>query len=479
MNTQSITRSHTLSTHDLPVDDLRDAMSGRVLTPADDGYDAARGLWNGMIDKRPAIIAQCIGSEDVIACIRFAREHKVPFAVRGGGHNVAGSASCDGGLVIDLTAMHHVDVDPDARRAYAKGGATIGHLDQATQPYGLAAPMGVVTETGIAGLTLGGGLGWIRRKHGLSCDALRSINIVTADGQLLHASADEHADLFWAVRGGGGNFGVVTRFEYELYDVGPEVFFLAVFYPQEVIHEVLGELNRFMEDAPDAFSPISVLGHLPPLPTVAADQHGAPMVAIVGAWIGDVAIGERALAPLRDLAQPLADLSRPMPYLEVQQFFDEDYPSGGRYYWKSLSLEALSPEVVDQLATLNDAAPSVESTIDLWFQGGAMSRVAADATAFGDRSAPVLFNIEANWHDEARDADNVAWVRRCFAAMQSFSDGGMYFNFPGIEGDAEQRLQTTYGANYARLQAIKRRYDPDNLFRTHQNIAPASATPAG
>jgi hypothetical protein len=443
---------------------------GTLLRPGDTGYDAARRVWNGMIDRRPALIAQCAGTDDVIAAVQFARTHDLRVAVHGGGHNVAGTALCDDGLVIDLSRMADVHVDPDARRVHAQGGATIGDVDRATQPHGLATPMGVVTETGIGGLTLGGGYGWLRRKHGLSCDALRSVDVVMADGQLITASEDEHADLFWAVRG-GGTVGVVTRFEYALYDVGPEVFFLVAIYPIAEARHVLQHMRAYMPTAPDAFSPISFMAHVPPLDEIPESSHGDPCLFVVGLYAGDVAEGERTLAPLRDLGTPIADLSGPAPYLEVQQFFDEDYPNGKRYYWTSINVKSLRDDAIDRLIALNDDAPSLESTIDLWFQGGAMGRVAPDATAFGDRSAPVLVGVEANWHDETADAANVAWARRCVEAMRPFSDGSTYLNFPGFweEGDALQ--QAAHGANYERLQAIKQQYDPQGLF-----ARPAAAT---
>ncbi len=451
---------------------LRSRLSGTLFEPGDPGYDAARALWNGMIDKRPALIVRCTDADDVIAALDFAHDHGLDLAVRGGGHNVAGSASCDGGLVLDLSPMSAVHVDPEARRATAGGGATLGDLDRATQPYGLAAPLGVASETGIAGLTLGGGMGWMRRKHGLSCDALRSAEVVTADGRVLRASADENADLFWALRGGGGNFGVVTSFEFELYPVGPEVFMLATFYPVAAAREVLDFVSEWMEDAPEEIAPIAVIGHVPAAESFPAEHHGAPMIALVGPWIGDGADGERVLAPLRSLAEPLADLSGPMPYLDVQQFFDADYPSGGRYYWKAQNLRALDARGVDDLVAFNASAPSKHSTLDMWFGGGALTVAPAEATAFGDRSAPLGFTVEANWHDAADDDANIAWGRACFGAMRRLSDGSAYLNFPGFSEEGEAAVRAAHGSNYARLQALKRDYDPDNVFRTHQNVVP-------
>ena len=472
----------TMTLHErLPLTTLQDAtielfrtrLRGASWRPGEAGYDEARRIWNGAIDRRPGLIVQCLDEPDVVACVHFVRAHGLRFAVRGGGHNVAGSALCDGGLVVDLRAMRGVTVDAEARRAYAQGGATIGDVDQAAQPYGLAAPMGVVTETGIGGLTLGGGLGWLRRKHGLSCDALRAATVVTADGAVVRTSAAEHPDLFWAIRGGGGNFGIVTRFEYELYEVGPEVQLLFVAYPIREARRVLGALRDFMRDAPEAFSPLGVLGYVPPAPFFPEAAHGEPMVVVLGPWIGEVAEGERVLAPLRRLAAPIADLSGPMPFLEVQQVFDEDYPEGDRYYWTSAYLAGLPDGAIDRLAALMLEAPSTRSTFDVWFNGGAMGRVPAAATGFGDRGAPMLLGIEANWSDPATDAEQVAWGRRVRAAMAPFSTGAAYLNFPGSTEEGTGAAAITFGQGYARLQAVKQRYDPMGLFQTHQNVVPA------
>ena len=452
---------------------LRASVRGTLLTPDDAGYDATRALWNGMIDKRPALILQCTTTDDVIAGLAFARVHDLEIAVRGGGHNVAGSASCDGGLVLGLAPMNDVRVDPHRRRAVAGGGATIGDVDRATVPHGFAAPLGVVSETGIAGLTLGGGMGWMRRKHGLACDALRSVEVVTADGRVLRASTEENEDLFWAMRGGGGNFGVVTRFEFELYPVEPEVFMLATFYPVEAAHEVFDFVQDWGTDAPDEIAPIAVVGHIPEAEFFPAEHHGKPMVALVGPWIGDVEAGAEALASLRTIAEPLADLSGPMPYLDVQQFFDADYPSGGRYYWKAQNLRTLDERAVEDLVLFNASTPSHHTTLDVWLGGGAAARTPAEATAFGDRSTAYGFTVEANWHDPADDEANVAWARECFEVMQRLSAGSSYLNFPGFSEEGETAVQAAHGPNYARLQAIKRAYDPENVFRTHQNVVPA------
>ncbi len=445
-------------------------LRGEMLWPGVAGYDGARRVWNGMIDRRPALIARCAGAADVAAAVRFARAHGLLVAVRGGGHHVAGSAVCDGGLVIDLSGMKGIRVDPAAGAVRAEAGVTWGELDRATQIWGLATPGGVVSDTGIAGLTLGGGLGWLRRKHGLAIDNLLAVEIVTADGRLRRASAREESDLFWAVRGGGGNFGVVTAFEYRLHPVGPEVMFCFVFYPARVAGAALRFFRGYCAGAPDEVSAFAILGTVPATPLFPVDAHGADFVLFAACHAGPVEEGARALQPLRELGAPLADLSAPMPFVEVQATFDADYPAGElRYYWKSRYLDALSDAAIDRLLALAAERPSPLSTVDIWQLGGAMSRVGAGDTAFGRRDAPFLLGVEANWAAPAEDERNIAWARRACAAMAPFATARPYPNLEAGEGLA----RAAYGANYDRLVALKRRYDPANLFRLNQNLAPS------
>jgi FAD/FMN-containing dehydrogenase len=454
---------------------LQAQIRGELIRPGDKGYDEARKVWNGMIDKRPALIARAASVTDVVASVNFARENGILLAVRGGGHNVAGTAVANGGLVIDLSAMNGIRVNPERRTVRAEGGVTIGELDEETQKFGLATPMGVVSETGIAGLTLGGGLGWLRRKYGLSSDNLISVDVVTADGRYLTASETENPDLFWGIRGGGGNFGVVTSFEYRLYPVGPEVMFCFVFYPGDRAKEVLRFCEEYVaQEAPDEVSPLGVLGRIPSMEFFPEEWHGKPYAAILAMYPGDVEEGERVLRPLRQLGDPIADLSEPMPYTEAQKLLDEDYPEGGRYYWKSVNLNGLGDEEIEHLMAHAQAAPSDHSTIDVWYQGGAMSRVGAKETAFGDRSAPYLLGVEGNWEEPHEDESNVAWVRECVADMRRFSDGGMYLNFPGFLEEGDKLLRDAYGRNYERLVTLKDEYDPTNLFRINQNIKPTN-----
>jgi FAD/FMN-containing dehydrogenase len=462
---------------DLPsavVEDFASSLRGELIRPGDRAYEPAREIWNGMIDRRPALVARCAGAEDVVAAVNFARENELRLAVRGGGHGVAGHALCDDGLVIDLSEMRAVEVDPERRTARAQGGCTLGDVDRETQRYGLATPLGVVTETGIAGLTLSGGIGHLRRKHGLSCDNLVSAQLVTADGSILTASEGEDEDLFWAIRGGGGNFGVVTSFEYRLHRVGPEVSVCFVLYPADRAKEVLQSCERYLSEAPEDIAPLAFFGRVPEAEEFPPESHGEPYITLLALHPGDPGEGERILRPLREIADPIADLSGPMPYTEAQAILDEDYPDGWRYYWKSINVPELSNELIDRLAEHAAAAPSHHSTIDIWYQGGAMARVGEEETAFANRSAPYLLGIEGNWEEESGSEQNVAWVRDTFADMRSFSEGGVYLNFPGFLEEGEQLLHEGYGKNYDRLAEIKAKYDPGNLFRLNANIEPRS-----
>jgi FAD/FMN-containing dehydrogenase len=456
------------------VESFGSRLRGELLRAVDPGYEEARLLWNGVIDRRPALIARCAAVEDVVEAVNFARENELLLAVRGGGHNVAGTASAEGGLVLDLSAMKDIKVDPERRTVRAGAGVIIGELDEETQKHGLATPMGVVSETGIAGLTLNGGMGHLRRKHGLSSDNLLSVELVTADGRLLTASEEENADLFWAVRGGGGNFGVVTSFEYRLHPVGPEVMCAFVFYPGDRAKEVLRSIEEYMADAPDEVSPLSFLGRVPRVEDFPEEWHGEQFVATLAVYDGPVQDGEKALGPLRELGDPIVDFSGPMPYAEVQKLLDEDYPDGWRYYWKSVNVDGLGDGVIEALVENAEAAPSDHSTIDVWFQGGAMGRVGAAESAFGERSAPILLGIEANWDENpSDDEENIAWARGCYSDLRRFSGGGVYLNFPGFLEEGQDLMRDAYGENYERLVVLKNQYDQANLFRLNQNIKPA------
>lgn len=463
-------REITLRTED--VRRLASELNGPLLRPGDGGYEEARQVWNGMIDRRPALIARCENDADVVATVNFAREHELLLAVRGGGHNVAGNAVCDGGVVIDLSAMNGVQVDAEARTVRARGGATWADLDSATQEFGLATPGGVVSMTGIAGLTLGGGIGWLRRKHGLTCDNLISADVVTADGRLVRASESQNVDLFWGLKGGGGNFGVVTSFEYRLHPLGPEVMFVFVLHDGRRMAEALRFYRDYCASAPDEVTSFAICGDVPheePFPT---EIHGEPYVLFAACYAGPVEAGRRIMQPLRAFGEPLIDFSAPMPYVEVQKILDEDYPEGARYYWKSVFLDSLDDEVIAHIVEQDKRRPSPISTVDVWHMGGAVKRVDASESAFGGRKAPYLLGVEANWEDPAQDEANISWARQAVADMAEFSGGVEYLNFPGFLEGGEETMRDTFGPKYARLVELKKKYDPTNLFRLNQNIKP-------
>lgn len=464
------------SLDDRAVQAFKQALHGALLQPGADGYDEARAVWNGMIDRRPALIARCADVADVIGAVNFARDNHLLVSVRGGGHNVAGLATCDGGLVIDLSPMKDIQVDPQARVARAQGGVQWGELDRATQAHGLATAGGVVSDTGIAGLTLGGGLGWLRNKYGLSCDNLVAVEVVTADGRLLRASDGENADLFWGVRGGGGNFGVMTTFEYRLHPLGPEIMFCLVFHQGDRAVDGLRFFRQYTSTAPDEVGVIAILGIIPPgTAAFPSEIHGLPYVAFGAAYAGPADEGERVLWPLRDFSTPIFDASRRMPYVEAQRVLDEDYPAHElRYYWKSLNLLELSDEAIDRIVDHARRQPSPLSTTDVWHLGGAIRRVGEEAMAFSGRSVPYLLNPEANWADPRDDQANIGWARQFVEAMQPFSDGSRYLNFPGFLEEGEKTMRATFGAKYQRLVALKNKYDPTNLFRLNQNVKPTA-----
>ncbi len=453
------------------VKQLKENQIGSIISPNDKEFNDIRSLWNGMIDKKPALIFRCQNEEDVAAAIHFSKENDLEVAIRGGGHNVAGLACSDGGIVIDLTEMNSVRVNAKEHRVYAGGGATICDLDRETQKFGLATPMGVVSATGIAGLTLSGGIGWLRNKYGLSSDNLIAAEVVTADGKLVHTSETENSELLWGLRGGGGNFGVVTTFVYRLHEVGPEVMSALVFYPGDSRKEVLHDYREFTDQAPDEVSSIAINGFIPDEPAYPEEIHGEPFIALVAMYSGDPEKGKEILQPLREFSKPMLDLSDVMSYTDVQQLFDEDYPDGRRYYWKSIYLNSLDDEVIDKINEQTEKAPSNLSTVDVWPLGGAMRRVESEETAFGARHAPYLLGIEANWTDPGKDEDNIRWARSCLNVMKSFG-GGTYLNFPGFFEEEDTKLPDIYGKNYQRLVDLKTQYDPENLFRLNQNIEP-------
>ena len=452
---------------------LEETVRGRVLTPGHPEYDEARSIWNALIDRRPALIVQCSGAADVVDAVNFARDHGLDLSIKAGGHNVAGNAVNDDGLVIDLSQMRGVHVDPDTSTVRVQGGATWGDCDRETQLFGLAVPGGVVSTTGVAGLTLHGGLGHLRRKYGLSIDSLVSVDIVTADGQFRRASATKNEDLFWAVRGAGSNFGVVTSFEFQAHPVGPMVFVGAIFYPFEDAATVLPAWRDFMAAAPEELSSLAICWSIPPFPAFPPELHGTPIVAVAAAYCGSVEEGERVVQPLRELAQPLVDASGPWPWLGLQSGFDAIFPQGELRYWKSRSVAELSDEVIAEILELAGRRPTPLTDIVMWHHGGAMTRVGEAETSYSGRDAPFLVTAEANWTDPAQNDEAIAWAREVWDAMERYSTGNVYLNFPGLGEEQDDLARAGYGANYERLAKLKAKYDSDNLFRMNINIPPA------
>ena len=453
---------------------LRAALRGELLEPGNPGFDNARVVWNAMIDRTPAAIARCCNAADVVASVNYARDQGLTISVRSGGHNVAGYAVCEGGLMIDLSLMNAVRVAPGLDQAFIEGGATWADVDAATTPFGRATPGGLISTTGVAGLTLSGGIGWLRGSHGLSCDNLLAADIVLADGRLVHTSASENADLLWALKGGGGNFGVVVNFEFQLHAVAPETMFCAPLYAEEQANEILPKWRDFMATAPDEISGLAEFSTIPNDTAYPEETWGRRVLALATVYDGPADIGERLTMPLRQLATPLLDFSGPMPYRVLQSLYDAIFPKGrDRCYWKSTYLTGLDDVMIADITKGLALRPSEMTYASIWKFGGAVQRVTADATAFGDRSMPFMFSLDAIWSTKDDDKKNITWVRELWQHMQRHSTGRMYLNFPGL-GEGDNLVRDAFGAEgYLRLQAIKRKYDSANVFRMNQNIAPA------
>lgn len=447
------------------------AFRGQIIAPQDAGYDLHRKIWNGSIDRRPALIVRCAGVADVIAALRSARANGFPVAVRSGGHSFPGLSIADDALVIDLSLMKGVRVDPEQRTVRAQAGVLLGELDRETQAFGLAVPSGIVTHTGMAGLTLGGGIGWIMRKYGLSIDQLISVDLVTATGEFVRASAKENADLFWGVRGGGGNFGIVTEFEFRCVPLGTHVLGGPVFWPMTQSAEVLRFYRDWVADAPDELMTIIVHRKAPPLPFVPAVLHGVPVIMILCCWIGDVDEGEKVLRPLRAFGSPVADAIQYKPYLAHQAMLDPSFVPGRWYYFKSCDVAELSDDIIDITAERSSRISSPLTSFPIWQMGGSVARAADDTTAFSGRSAGFTYNIGACTETGDGFEEERQWVRDFWSALEPWHQG-VYVNFLGDEGD--ERVRQAYAPEkYARLQVVKRQYDPENFFRLNQNIPPA------
>lgn len=449
---------------------LATAFRGQVLTPGSDGYDQARSIWNAMIDRKPGMIVQATCAADIASAVRFAKAHGLLVAVKGAGHNIAGNAVCDGGMVIDLSGMRTVSVDASTRMAAVDPGATLADVDAACLPHELALPVGINSTTGIAGLTLGGGFGWLSRKHGMTIDSLESAEVVTADGEIVTASATENADLFWGLRGGGGNFGVVSQFHFRLHPQNTEVLSGLVIYPFAAARELLQYYREFCKTAPDELTVWVVTREAPPAPFVPTEWHGKKIIAFACCYSGDLATGEQLLRPLREFDSKITDIVGPNPYVGWQQAFDPLMVPGLRNYWKTHDFSALSDGLIDAFINAVEHLPSPHSEIFIGQLGGATARVDADATAFGDRNAKFMMNVHGRWETPAEDQTVVQWCREVYAAATPYATGQAYVNF--MTGEESARVGEAYGRNYDRLRQVKRKYDPGNLFRMNQNIEP-------
>lgn len=461
-----------LSISETAIGAVASLLRGELIRPSDLDYDRSRAIWNGMIDRRPALIARCFDSDDVVAAVNFARDKRIRVSVRGGGHGVSGNAVCDGGLVIDLSSMTSVDVDMHRRTVKAGAGALLGDLDRATQAFGLAVPAGTVTETGIAGLTLGGGLGWLMRKHGLTCDNLIGVDMVTAGGEFLHANDETHPDLMWGLRGGGGNFGIVTSFEYQAALVGPTVLAGFLLHPIEQARDFFEFYGEYTERAPDELTTIGVIRIMPPVASVPEELHGVRVAGTGVCYVGDIDEGQRLLQPLRDFGSPLLDSITPTTFVGHQAALDQGVPAGLHYYEKSENLPALTPDLIDTLVEHGGRASSPYAFVGLFQLGGEVSRVGEDHTAYTQRDAAYSLIISAGWEDPNETDHHVKWVRSFWNDAQPFSAGGAYINFMSYD-DGEDRVMAAYGpTKYQRLVDLKNTYDPQNLFRLNQNIKP-------
>jgi FAD/FMN-containing dehydrogenase len=447
-------------------------MRGPVILPEDPEYDDARRIWNAMIDKRPGAIARCSGVADVMHAVRVAKDEDLLVSVRSGGHNIAGNAVCDGGLTIDLSGMKSVRVDPDARLAYVEPGATLGDVDHEAQAFGLATSLGINSTTGVAGLTLGGGFGWLTRKYGLTVDNLVAAEIVTADAQRLRASADENPDLFWAIRGGGGNFGILTQFVYKLHSVGPQVFSGLIVYPFAQAKSLLTQYREYADSIPDELTVWAVLRKAPPLPFLPEAVHGQEVVVFAFMHTGDLREGERLIEPLRHFGESHGEHVGSNPYSGWQQGFDPLLTPGARNYWKSHNFAELSDGAIDTVIEYTEKLPTEQCEIFVALLGGEANRVAADATAYAHRNVKFVMNVHGRWDAATQDDACISWSRHFFEAAKPYAMGGVYVNF--MTEEETDRIGAAYGPNYERLAQIKQKYDPDNLFHLNQNIKPAA-----
>lgn len=453
------------------VDELKVHFQGDVLVPGDADYDEVRQIWNAMIDRRPAMIARCSSPEDIAHAVRFSRSRNMLVSVRGGGHNIAGNAVCNGGLMIDLSLMKNIKVDPNARKATVEPGCTLADFDAAAQVHGLATPLGINSTTGVAGLTLGGGFGWLSRKYGMTIDNLLSVDVVMADGNGMHASETENPDLFWGIRGGGGNFGIVTCFEFRLHPVGPDLLSGLIVFPFEQAKSVLTQFARFTETMPDELNVWMVTRKAPPLPFLPADVHGKQIVALALCYAGNPADGEKLIEPIRRFGTAHGEQIGMQPYTAWQQTFDPLLTKGARNYWKSHNFSKLSDGAIDAIIEYAEKLPSPQSEIFIGTIGAQTTRVAPDAMAYSNRDANYVMNVHGRWETAAEDERGIAWARQFFARSRPFASSGAYINF--LTQEETDRIAFAYGPTYKRLVELKKKYDPTNHFRMNQNIKPA------
>ncbi|EGQ9184776.1 FAD-binding oxidoreductase [Vibrio parahaemolyticus] len=452
------------------IEHFKSHFQGDVVLPTDSNYDEVRQIWNGMIDRKPSLIARCKSADDVVMAVNFARDNGLLLSVRGGGHNIAGNAVCDNGVMIDLSLLTQVRVDENAKRAFVEPGCTLGDLDEVTQKHGLATPVGINSTTGIAGLTLGGGFGWLSRKYGMTIDNLVSASVVTADGRQLLASETENEDLFWALRGGGGNFGIVTQFEFQLHPVGPEVLSGLIVFPFEQAKSVITQFAKFTESAPEELSVWMVSRKAPPLPFLPESVHGKEVVVLAICYAGDPSEGEKLMAPLRDFGDAHGEHVGVQPFAAWQQAFDPLLTPGARNYWKSHNFNSLSEGVIDAAIEYAGKLPSPQCEIFIASLGCAASRPEPESMAYSSRDANYVLNVHGRWDAAEDDQACIAWARDFFAKTKPYASGGAYINF--LTQDEAERIESAYGPTYARLQEVKKKFDPNNLFRMNQNIKP-------
>jgi FAD/FMN-containing dehydrogenase len=451
-------------------ENLRGKVKGQLVLPDDPNYETVRKIWNAMIDRRPAVIVRCAKADDVPHALRLARQNGFDISVRGAGHNIAGNAVCEGGMMIDLSTMKNVRVDAAKGRAYVEPGATLADFDKAVQEHGLATPVGINSTTGISGLTLGGGFGWLTRKYGMTIDNLVSAEVITADGKKRRASENENADLFWAIRGGGGNFGVVTQFEFKLHPVGPEILAGLIVFPFDQAKRVLSQYREFVKSAPEELNVWVVLRQAPPLPFLPKEVHGKEVVVLAIFYAGDIAEGEKLIAPLHRFGDAHGEHIGAQPYVQWQKAFDPLLTPGARNYWKSHNFTELRDEALDTIIRFANRLPSSQCEIFIGLIAGAANRVRANAMAYGHRDAKFVLNVHGRWDEAAQDETCIAWARAFFEASAPYASAGAYVNF--MTEDESDRVAAAYGANYARLAQIKKRYDPENVFHLNQNIKP-------